>query len=146
MAGRVGRVAGDAEAQRWAELVPSPGMLTALELRRRSGRQPGDPSHLNRCDFAAVGLYSWGGGGIARGVVRFLPATEPPPRSGLPLVSSTVDAAGLVERLVGLAVAETAAADVYGPAEDTPSEASSALPDVIAAEESGEVDELPLEE
>jgi len=117
-----------------------------LELRRRSGRQAGDPSHLNRCDFAAVGLYSWRGGGIARGVVRFLPATEPPPRSGLPLVSSTLDAAGLVERLVGLAIAETAAADVYGPSEGTPSEAQSALPDVIAAEESGEVDELSLEE
>jgi hypothetical protein len=93
-----------------------------------------------------VGLYSWGGGGIARGVVRFLPATEPPPRCGLPLVSSTLDAAGLVDRLVGLAIAETAAADVYGPAEGTPSEALSALPDVLAAEESGEVDELPLEE
>ncbi len=117
-----------------------------LELRRRSGRQPGDPSHLNRCDFAAVGLYSWGAGEIARGVVRFLPATEAPPRAGLPLPSSTVDAAGLVEHLVDLAIAGTAAADVYGPAEDTPSAPLSALPDVIAAEERGEVDELPLDE
>jgi len=117
-----------------------------LELRRRSGRQPADPSHLSRCDYAAVGLYSWGAGRIPRGVVRFLPVTGAPPRTGLPVLSATVDAAGLVEHLVGLAIAETAAADVYGPAEEAGSDAASALPDVIAAEENGEVDELPLEE
>ena len=117
-----------------------------LELRRRSGRQAGDPSHLNRCDFAAVGLYSWGAGDITRGVVRFLPVTEAPPRAGLPPLASTVDTGGLIERIVGLAIAETAAADVYGPAEDTTSAPQPALPDVIAAEESGELDELSLEE
>lgn len=49
------------------------------------------------------------------------------------------------KRLVRLAVTDTAA-DVYGPAEDAPKEISSALPDVIAPEETGEVDELPLDE
>lgn len=126
---------------------------TVLELRRRSHRDPADPSQLARCDFAAVGLYAPGGGAsteqrIERGVLRFFPVDRPPPRRGLPLVENTFTLTELTDRLLAGAIAGTAASDVYGDAEDEVAEAEepTALEDVVLAEEAGEVDEISLEE
>ncbi len=126
---------------------------TVLELRRRSGRDPADPSQLARCDFAAVGLYAPGGGvsterGIDRGVVRFFSVDRPPARRGLPVVETTLTLAELADRLLSGAIAGTAASDAYGDAEDevTEAEESTALEDVVLAEESGDIDEIALEE
>jgi hypothetical protein len=124
-----------------------------LELRRRSRRDPADPSQLPRCDFAAAGLYAPGGGvsterGIERGVVRFFPVDRPPPRRGLPRLETTLTLAELVDGLLAGAIAGTAASDAYGDAEDQIEEAEepTALEDVVLAEEAGEVDEISLEE
>jgi hypothetical protein len=126
---------------------------TVLELRRRSRREPADPSQLARCDFAAVGLYAPGGGAsterrIERGVVRFFPVDRPPPRRGLPLLGNTFTLADLADRLLTGAIAGTAASDAYGDAEDEVAEPEqpTALEDVVLAEEAGEIDEMSLEE
>jgi hypothetical protein len=124
---------------------------TVLDLRRRSGRDPADPSHLSKCDFAAVGVYSPGGladaqRGIERGVVRFFPVDVPPPRRGLPPVEKTLDLVELADRILSGAIAGTAASDEYGDAEDVVAAQVTALEDVVHAEESGEVDQISLEE
>ena len=86
--------------------------------------------------------------GIRRGVVRFFPVDEPPPRSGLPLLERTLTLAELTGRMLGGAIAGTAASDAYGEAEGegVKAEKPSALEDVVRAEEAGEVDEISLEE
>lgn len=124
-----------------------------LELRRRSHRDPADPSQLARCDFAAVGLYAPGGSvssdrALKRGVVRFFPVDRPPPRRGLPLLENTFSLAELADQLLAGAIAGTAASDAYGDAEGevAEAEAPTALEDVVLAEESGEIDDIALEE
>jgi hypothetical protein len=122
-----------------------------LDLRRRSGRDPADPAHLSRCDFAAVGVYSPGGSTDAernmdRGVVRFFAVDQAPPRRGLPTVENTLSLSELTDRMLGGAIAGTAASDEYGDAEDEASAEATALEDVVHAEEAGEVDEIALDE
>lgn len=123
-----------------------------LELRRRSGRDPADPGHLSKCDFAAVGVYSPGGASdaernIERGVVRFFPVDLAPPRRGMPPVENTLSLTELTDRLLRGAIAGTAASDEYGDAEGEAAAAdTSALDDVVQAEAVGEVDEISLEE
>lgn len=124
---------------------------TVLELRRRSARDPADPAHLPRCDYAAVGLYSPGGDAdlerdIDRGVLRFFPVDQGPPRRGLPPVENTLSLSDLADRMLGGAIAGTAASDEYGDAEDEAGAAATALDDVVEAEESGEVDQIALDE
>lgn len=124
---------------------------TVLELRRRSARDPADPAHLSRCDYAAVGLYSPGGDAdlersIDRGVVRFFPVHQGPPRRGVPPVENTLSLSDLADAMLGGAIAGTAASDEYGDAEDAAGVAATALDDVVQAEEAGEVDEIALDE
>lgn len=119
-----------------------------LDLRRRSQRDPENPEHQARCDFAAVALYSFGGlSDVARGVLRFFPVAAAPPRRGLPQVSDTLDLDEIANRIVSGAIRGTAASDEYGVAEDADlSGIQSALDDVVEAEEEGAVDELMLDE
>jgi hypothetical protein len=124
-----------------------------LDLRRRSGRDPNDPSPLPRCEFAAVGLYATEGEtssarGIERGVVRFFPVDRPPPRQGVPQVDETLGLTELADQILAGAIAGTAASDVYGDAEDEPADSSEVTPleDVVQAEEAGEIDEVAFEE
>ena len=123
-----------------------------LELRRRAARDPSDPTHLDRCDFGAVGLYAPGAPsdaerGIERGVVRFFPVDNRPPRRMLPVVDDTLSLHGLVDRMLGDAIANTAASDEYGAAEDEPIIGQpTPLDDVVEAEMVGRVDEMSLEE
>jgi hypothetical protein len=123
-----------------------------LELRRRSARDPVSSAHNARCDFAAVGLYSAGGGSeiaqqIERGAVRFFPVGHAPPRHGLPKVENTLSLEGLVDAMLGGAIAGTAASDEYGDAQDQlVADEMTPLDDVVVAEEAGEVDEISLEE
>jgi len=126
---------------------------TVFELRRRTDRDPASSAHNAKCDLAAVGLYSAGGGSetaqrIERGAVRFFPVDHAPPRHGLPKVESTLDLEGLlVERMLGSSIAGTAASDEYGDADDgLVADELTPLDDVVVAEEAGEVDELSLEE
>jgi hypothetical protein len=126
---------------------------TVLELRRRSGRDPVDPSHLPKCDFAAVALYAPGGTvsserGLARGVVRFFPVVGAPPRRGLPVLANTLSLAEFADRVLDGAIAGTAASDAYGEAEaDGAADADvTVLDDVVTAQQAGEVDELALDE
>lgn len=124
---------------------------TVLDLRRRSDRDPSDQGQLARCDWAAVALYSHGGGPqgstlATRGVVRFFDTREPPPRRGLPPVSSTMSLSNFVDRLLDLTIAGTAAADSYGPAEDDTMAPVTALEDVVVASEREEIDQIQLEE
>jgi hypothetical protein len=123
-----------------------------LELRRRSGRDPADPAHLSRCDFAAAGLYSSGGASAAgrnidRGVIRFFPVDQAPPRRELPPVGNTFSLTELTDRMLTGAIAGTAASDEYGEAEGGLAVAvTTALEDVVQAEAAGEVDETALDE
>lgn len=126
---------------------------TVLELRRRSSRNPVDPWQLSRCDFAAVGIYAPGGNAsndrqIRRGVVRFFLVGQPPPRRGLPRIEDTHSLTELSGHLLAGAIAETAASDTYGEAENEEStpERMTPLEDVVRAEEAGEIDEISLEE
>jgi hypothetical protein len=126
---------------------------TVFELRRRSGRDPADPSHLPKCDFAAVAVYSPGGGltderGLQRGTLRLFPVQTAPPRNGLPAVEDTMDLREFADRILSGAISGTAASDVYGRTEGDGAEATpiTALDDVVQAEETGEIDELSLDE
>lgn len=95
------------------------------ELRARTGRlDPAVAAHGWRCDFAAVGLYGAGDPweeamGLTRGVARYFPilnasgSPNPPPARGLPIVATTTDLAGVVDRLLATAIAGTATATDY---------------------------------
>lgn len=119
-----------------------------LDLRRRAQRDPKNPEHQARCDFAAVALYSFGGvPEIERGVLRFFPVEASPPRRGLPRVHDTLDLEALANTIVAGAVRGTAASDEYGvPEDDDEAEGRTALDDVVEAERAGIVDEISLDE
>lgn len=122
-----------------------------FDLRRRSDRDPSDSSHLSRCDWAAVALYSNGvegeaAAGVPRGVVRFFDTSDAPPRRGLPLLSTTMSLAEFTDRLLERTISGTAASDSYGPAEGDTQPPVSVLDDVVAAAASDEVDEIQLAE
>lgn len=99
------------------------------ELRARTGRlDPSVAAHAWRCDFAAVGLYTAGDpweieAGLTTASARYFPITKPdgtenpPPRRGLPVLSSTTDLGGVIDQMLVRAIADTASATTYSDAE-----------------------------
>lgn len=131
------------------EKAPSSFAHLVAELRARTGRlDPSVGAHAWRCDFAAVGLYSPGDPwdveyGLSSATVRYFPVTHangddnPPPRRGLPVLSSTTDLGGIVDELLRRAVADTVASTVY-----TAPEPGSAVKLDLAAPSLDDDDEL----
>ena len=89
---------------------PSSFARAVVHLRHRTGRiDPTLPSQIDRLDMAAIALYvpgdeeSASGGDyqddLPRGVVRFFDVRDDPPRRGRPRVETTMDLAGLAQRL-----------------------------------------------
>ena len=83
---------------------------TITHLRARTGRiDPTLPSQMDRVDAAAIALYVPGDvetGGLfdytddlPRGVVRYFDVETDPPRRGRPRIDTTLDLAGLVDRI-----------------------------------------------